>query len=155
MNLRKYTLEQLKEAISTSSSLRQTLEKLGVAAAGGNYQTMSKAIKHFNIDISHFTGQLWNKGKTIGPKRDIQDYLSNNQTITTYKLKNRLIKEGIFKHKCDCCNKTKWMSKPIALELHHKDGNNKNNSLDNLELLCPNCHAFTDNYRGKNQDRAK
>ncbi len=44
-----------------------------------------------------------------------------------------------------------WLNKPIPLELHHKDGDNTNNELDNLELLCPNCHALTDNYRGRNK----
>lgn len=45
---------------------------------------------------------------------------------------------------------SEWMGKPIPLELHHKDGNHYNNDLSNLEILCPNCHAQTDNYRGKN-----
>ena len=155
MNLKKYTLEQLKEAVSTSFSLRQALDKLGIVSAGGNYQTANKAIKLYEIDITHFTGKLWNKGKTTGPKRDIQDYLSNSQTTTTWRLKNRLIKEGLLKNQCNSCVGVKWFDKPMPLELHHKDGDKLNNSLDNLELLCPNCHTLTTNYRGKNQKRAK
>ena len=63
MKLKKYTKEQLANAIKESSSLAQTLKKLGVAPYGGNYQVLKKAIAHFKLDISHFTGQLWNKGK--------------------------------------------------------------------------------------------
>lgn len=147
MILRKYTLEQLKDAVKDSFSNAQTLIKLNVVPAGGNYQTLNKAIRHFGIDASHFTGQLWSKGTTIGPKRDIEDYLSNKQTIQSYKLKKRLIQEGLFNHECDSCKNAEWLGKPISLELHHLDGNHENNNLDNLQLLCPNCHSFTDNYR--------
>ena len=42
------------------------------------------------------------------------------------------------------------MGKPIPLELHHINGINTDNRLENLKFLCPNCHAFTDSYRGKN-----
>lgn len=45
---------------------------------------------------------------------------------------------------------TEWLGQPIPLELHHKDGNKNHNELSNYELLCPNCHALTDTYRGKN-----
>lgn len=63
MKLRKYTERQLAEAVKNSSSLAQTLNKLGAAPYGGNYEVLRKAIKHFKLNTSHFTGQLWNKGK--------------------------------------------------------------------------------------------
>ena len=93
---------------------------------------------------------LWNKGKKFPPRRPIEDYLSNKQIIQSNKLKQRLIKEKILEHKCHNCNNTQWLDKPIPIELHHIDGNGSNNNLSNLQLLCPNCHAQTDNYRGKN-----
>lgn len=58
-------------------------------------------------------------------------------------------------HKCECCNTTHWLNKPINLELHHKDGNRCNNELNNLQLLCPNCHSYTDNYGSKNKKQHK
>lgn len=150
MKLYKYTEEELRKAVKTSLSMRQTLMKLGVAAYGGNYDVLKKAIKHFRLNTSHFTGQAWNKGKS-SPKRKTKEYLSNKYPITSHKLRLRLLKEGVFKHQCSHCNRSKWMNMPIPLELDHIDGNNKDNSLDNLRLLCPNCHALTPTYRGKNK----
>jgi hypothetical protein len=51
---------------------------------------------------------------------------------------------------CECCKNTHWLNQEINLELHHKDGDKSNNELDNLELLCPNCHSYTENYGSKN-----
>ena len=66
------------------------------------------------------------------------------------KLRIRLIEEGYKEAKCECCGLTEWNGMPIPLELHHKDGNSHNHSLENLEILCLNCHAQTDTFRSKN-----
>ena len=150
MKLRKYSLLQLEEAIRKSTSLRQALNKLGVAPYGGNYEVLRRAIRHFNLDTSHFTGQLWNKGKAFGPKQPLRRYLNNELGIPSYKLKNRLVSEGILQWKCSSCRRSKWLGLPIPLELDHINGNRSDNQLPNLRLLCPNCHALTPNYRGKN-----
>jgi hypothetical protein len=142
-----YSINELKFAIQTSTSYRQVLQKLNIVPAGGNYSTLKKRIQDNQIDVSHFTGQLWSKGKEIGPQRPIQDYLSNKFSIQSHKLRKRLIREGIMKHECNSCGLSKWLDKPIPLELEHKDGNHSNNLLENLELLCPNCHAQTPTYR--------
>ena len=63
------------------------------------------------------------------------------------KLRKRLIREGFFEHKCYKCKNSKWNNKDIPLELEHKDGDHSNNNLNNLTLLCPNCHAQTPTYR--------
>lgn len=151
LQFRKYTEEQFIQAVKDSTSIRQVLTKLNVKEAGGNYYVANKYIKLLKLDTKHFTGPAWNKGKTIGPKRPIEDYLSNKYQIQSDKLKKRLINENIFIHKCCDCNNTSWKDKPIPLELHHLDGNHLNNILSNLKLLCPNCHAQTNNYRGKNK----
>lgn len=145
----KYTKEQIENAVKNSASIAKSLEKLGVLPVGGNYKIIKKYIKLYEVDISHFTGQGWLRGQKPGPKRPIEDYLSNNYPIASYKLKDRIIKDGIKQHQCELCGNTKWLEEKIPLELHHIDGKHENNKLENLQLLCPNCHSMTDNYRGR------
>lgn len=72
--------------------------------------------------------------------------------MTNYRFKLKLLKDGVKQHICERCSNTVWESQPIPLEIHHIDGNSKNNDdLKNIQLLCPNCHALTPNYRGKNK----
>jgi Zn finger protein HypA/HybF involved in hydrogenase expression len=146
-----YSEQELREAVKTSTSIRQVLEKLNIVPAGGNYQTTNRRIQKLNIDTSHFTGQAWNKGKIIGPKRSIEEYLKEDSVVQSFKLKSRLIAEGLKEHKCECCGITEWNGKPAPIELDHINGNHHDNRLENLRILCPNCHAQTDTYRGKNK----
>lgn len=69
----------------------------------------------------------------------------------SYKLKKRLFNEGIKEPICEICKISQWLNRPISLELHHIDGNRHNHTLDNLKLLCPNCHSQTDTFRAKNK----
>src|ERR671927_158733 len=122
MKLRKYTECHLREAIKNSASLARTLSKLGVAAYGGNYYVLKRAIHYFNLDISHFTGQLLNKGRNTGPKQPLRKYLSSELQIRSCKLKERLLSEGIFTAVCTSCKGTEWLGQPIPLELDHING---------------------------------
>ena len=150
---RKYTRVELKEAIRASPSIAAALRKLGLVPKGGNYATLRRAIERLDLDVSHMTGQGGNKGKKFGPKRPISDYLSNRKEIQSYKLKNRLLLEGIMKPQCVKCRRITWNNRPIPLELDHRNGDNADNRLGNLRLLCPNCHAQTPTYRGKNMGK--
>ena len=154
MKLYKYTLPSLYEAVTQSTSMRQVLIKLGVAPYGGNYDVLRKAIAYYQLDISHFTGQAWNKGLTLSPRQPLERYLNNEAPIQSYKLKNRLLKDNVFKHQCIMCKKTTWLQRPIPLELDHINGDRQDNKLSNLRLLCPNCHALTPTYRSKNRVKA-
>ena len=66
-------------------------------------------------------------------------------------MRKRLIIEGLKNHRCECCGLSEWLEEPIPLELDHIDGDHYNNMLENLKILCPNCHAKTPTYRGKNK----
>jgi len=147
----KYSIQQLKSIVKNSKSIRQVLQNLKIVPAGGNYKTIKNKMAEYGIDTSHFCGQSWNKGKKLGPKRSIEDYLSNKKPIQSWKLKKRLLQDKFFEPKCYGCGNKFWLKQAIPLELHHIDGDNTNNNLSNLTILCPNCHALTDNYRGKNK----
>ena len=149
----KYTEEEFIIAVKTSTSIRQVLNKLGLKEAGGNYSITKTRIKNLGLDTSHFKGQAWNKGKTLGPRKPVEELLVNDRKhpYQSFKLKNRLLQEGIKIHQCECCGITEWRGKPTPLELDHINGINYDNRLENLRLLCPNCHAQTDTYRGRNK----
>ena len=147
MQYRNYTKADLISAVKSSTSIRQVLKKIGLVPVGGNYLTIKLLCKKDNISISHFTGQAWNRGKTFGPKRLLSEYLSNKYRICSDKLRKRLIREGLFERKCYKCERTMWNNLPIPLELEHINGHHLDNSLGNLTILCPNCHAQTPTYR--------
>ena len=152
--------KQFKLTVQASQSMGHLLELLGVIKAGGNYTTMRQRIQEFNIDVSHWEKmkrkrQGWQKGKIGWREIPFSEILVENSTYKggTNKLKQRLIRSGILKKKCYECQLTEWRGFPIPLELEHINGNRFDCRIENLTLLCPNCHTFTPTYRGKNKGR--
>ena len=147
-----YTIEEFKKSVEESYSIAQALTKLGLSPRGGNYRVFKKFQKLYNIDTSHFTGQGHMKGKTHNFNTvPLSEILVKDYEYSSNKLRKRLISEGLKKHRCECCGLTEWLGEPIPLELDHIDGDHSNNLFENLKILCPNCHAKTPTYRGKNK----
>lgn len=146
----------LSEIVASCRSITQVLTKLGLKAAGGNFKSLKNRFEEFGIDTSHFTGKGWKKGDdtpVIKPF-DLEDILKGlHPKYQSHKLRIRLLAEKVFEHLCSMCGLTEWLYKPIALELDHINGVNNDHRLENLRLLCPNCHATTSNYRGKNKGK--
>jgi hypothetical protein len=150
----KFTEEQIKDAVQQSLSIASVCRVLGIRPCGGNYKTLHHKIKKWSIDTSHFTGQGWNVGLKFNPhpKQPLNEILVQNSSyLTGTKLKKRLINEGLKKNVCEVCDLDSWMDKPIILELNHINGNNLDHRLENLQILCPNCHSQTSTHRGKNK----
>ena len=152
MSRRSYTDEQFIEAVAKSGSWHQVLKHLGLKVGGGTQETMKKLAKELDLDLSHMHGMAWRKGTKVPvtPARPLEDYLNNKASIQSAKLKKKLWKAGLKEKRCELCNITEWLGQPAPLQLDHIDGNRNNNNLLNLRILCPNCHALTDNYCGKN-----
>lgn len=150
-----YSVDDMRDAVRDSTSFAQVLSKLGLRPAGGNYKHLKTRLAALGIDFSHFTHQGWANDRALGPRRPLSDYLANPsvQKISSFALKQRLIREGLLVPRCASCQLEQWQGLPIALELDHINGHNRDNRLENLRLLCPNCHAMTDTYRGRNKRR--
>lgn len=149
----KVTDLEFAKIVEESLSIAEVIKKCNLIPAGGNYETTKNRIKRLNLSTKHFTGQGWNVGKRYRPinkAKPLKEILVENSIYQSFKLAKRLIKEGYKERKCEMCGNTHWCNHLIPLELHHINGIRTDNSLENLQLLCPNCHALTDNYRGKN-----
>lgn len=154
-NLRSYTKEEFIAAWNSSRSIAECLRKIQKQGRGGNYRIANETAKELGLSYDHMDGQGWNKGIMI-PRtaRPLEEILVEGSKASSSKLRVRLIREKVFIHKCYCCKLTEWNGRPIPLELEHINGIHSDNRIENLTLLCPNCHAQTDTYRGKNQKRA-
>ena len=141
----KWDKEEIEDAVQKSYSFNETLRQLSIKTTGNNGATLKRKIKEYGIDISHFTFHPTTQPKLEKP---VEFYLSENSSIQTSKLKEKLLKYGYKENKCEICGCSEWMGKPLNCQLHHINGVNTDNRLENLQLLCPNCHSQTDNYCG-------
>lgn len=150
MPARTWTDTQLRDAVHTSSTKREVLEKLGLGVWGGNYRSLAKHLARLSLDTSHFTpGKTGAKNRTQPLKWSLDEILVEDSPFHTGHLKNRLIKEQILEEQCSECGLTEWQGKPISLHLDHINGKSRDNRRENLRLLCPNCHSQTPTYAGK------
>ena len=148
-----YSVEDFKQAVADNVSVAGVLRQLGLRPLGGNYRTIHRMIKEYNLDTTHFTGQGWNVGLKFKPKVPISDemvFTKDSIYKCSWRLRERYKKHtGI--HYCEQCRLSTWLGQDIPLEIHHINGINTDHRISNLQLLCPNCHALTNNYRGRAQ----
>lgn len=150
---RTWTIEQLSVGVARSRSVAGVLRWLGLRISGGSYRSIQAHIKlHGGMDTSHWTRQGHRRGATRPPvaAAPLSRILVADRFYQSGKLKRRLLDEGVFKAECVWCHNSEWRGQPILLELDHIDGDHLNNQLVNLRLLCPNCHAQTPTYKGRN-----
>ena len=155
--MQQYTKDWLEELCKDSYSYAEVLRKAGRKQGGGTQATLRKKIKEFGIDTSHFTGQRWqNSPNQIDnhenrEKYSLEEVFIKNSPVTQKVLRGYVERHNLIPYKCQNCGcDGHWQNGVIALEIDHIDGDNTNNEISNLRYLCPNCHALTDTYRGKN-----
>lgn len=131
-------LQKIKDWENANTPLMEVARNLGI-----KYDTLKRHLKELNI-----TYKINPHRKGI-PHREARipiEKVLSSLSISNSKKRIRLIEEGYKENKCECCGLSEWMGKQIPLELHHKDFNHYNNSLDNLQVLCSNCHMQAHNY---------
>ena len=149
---RRWTIEALRSAVACEMSLAGVLRSIGLRPAGGNYENVGRVIRSFGFSTQHWTGKghLRSRHNPHVPKISLARLLVRDSAYHSNKLRRRLIAEGILEARCVWCGSTEWLGRAIPLELDHVDGDRTNNLLCNLRLVCPNCHALTPTYRGRN-----
>lgn len=153
MKRKRRTDDDIRVAVAGSITYAEILNKLGLVPRGGNYKTIKREMRLLGISTAHLKGRQWNKGgvgRQNSSKRSLDSIMVADSSYSTGALKRRLFREGIFKKVCNECGGDQWLGKPMPLELEHKNGNPWDHRIENLEILCPNCHSFTSTYRGKN-----
>lgn len=138
--------------VKNSKSIGEILRFFNLSNKGGNSNTVKRRILEENIDFSHITlGKYSNKGKTFSrEKTPLENVCIKNSTFNKTHLKKRLIKENILENKCSICGQLPiWNNQKLVLQLDHKNGISNDHRIENLSLLCPNCHSQTPNFAGR------
>jgi hypothetical protein len=158
--LRKYTKEFLEPKVKEINSITKLIELLGLKLNGGNYRLLKQRIRQHEISTDHFTGPGWSKGLTKETSESVRktwiksrtpdgEVFCINSGFSPSKLKKRLL-ELNWKNECNICGLYEWMGNPITLHVDHINGISGDNRLENLQIICPNCHQQTETWGNKN-----
>lgn len=149
-----YTDDELAAAVAANHSMAAVIRQLGGRLSRSSYRRVRADVERLDLSTTHWKGQGWSRGMTFPERRrPIEEYLVEGRLIAGTDLRLRLIAAGLKEHRCEMCRRTRWNDRPIPLELDHINGDRRDNRLANLRLLCPNCHALTPTYRGRNIGR--
>ncbi|MEU9160335.1 HNH endonuclease signature motif containing protein [Streptomyces sp. NPDC048424] len=152
----KWTREVLAEAVAASTTMCEVLRRLGLEVVGGHHTHISRRVKAFGIDISHF--KLPSPAGRLQVRRTPEALLvkqdgAHARRVQSEQLKWALRAQGAPEQCARCGIEARWRGHPLPLEVDHIDGDWRNNQAGNLRLLCPNCHSTTDTYRGRGKGR--
>ncbi|MBP2582408.1 hypothetical protein J3A78_002886 [Streptomyces sp. PvR006] len=152
----RWTREVLAEAVADSTNMCDVLRRLGVEVVGGQHTHISRRIKAFGIDTSHFRMPS-RRGKSRRPRTPeallVQQSGPQTRRVPSDRLAWAMTESGVLKRCALCGTGTEWRGQPLPLEIDHVDGDWRNNRIENLRFVCPNCHSTTDTYRGRGKGR--
>lgn len=137
--------------LDTSNAKPDRAEGLSTGQLNCLYHFLNERSEHYQLDYSHFVGQAHNKGKPSPKKKKVEEYLVKNSKAKSHLIRIKLIEEGYKKTECEICFLTEWNGVSIPLELHHINGDHWDNRLENLQIICPNCHTL-ETARVKNKN---
>jgi len=144
----------IKDRINKEDFVRICEESKSMSEAASKMKMHFNSFKRMALILNCYKTNQSGKGmkKKSVPRIPLSEILDGKHpSFQTYKLKNRLLKEGIFENKCSICGLDMWLDKEINCELDHIDGDITNHKKENLRLLCPNCYSQTSTFRGKNK----
>ena len=145
------------DAIKQAQSAAEALRLLGRVPAGGNYKVLYSKIERLGLDTSQWLGQAHLRGKTHTWAKCIplEKILVSDSPYrgSTSLLKKRILSSKLLAEKCAICGISEWLGIALVLHIDHLNGINNDHRLENLRLLCPNCHSQTLTYCGRNRRR--
>lgn len=154
----KWTKEILQAAVSASTNMCEVLRSLGLEVVGGHHTHISRRIKAYDIDTSHFRmptrrGEAWRPRTPEGLL--VEQPIGQARRIPSDRLKWAMKASGMQERCALCGAEAVWRGHPLPLEVDYIDGNWRDNRIENLRFLCPNCHSTTGSYRGRGKGRGK
>jgi hypothetical protein len=146
----------LQRALDEEANRTDALRSLGIQPTASAYRSLARLAAAGEIQLPRYEGHAWGAGQTFPEwrRRSLERKLVKGRRTGTNHLRQQLLELGVKPHRCERCGRTEWNGEPIPLELDHIDGDRTDNRLENLRLLCPNCHAQTPTYRGRNIGRS-
>ncbi len=147
----------MKNILNDEEFIKICNESISMASACAKIGLQFSTFKRRAIKLGCYNTNQSGKGinKKFAHRYELDDIINGKHPqYQSNKLRKRLLADGLKENKCEICNSSTWLDKPLKLELHHVDGNRNNNLIENIQLLCPNCHSYTDTYKGKNIRKA-
>lgn len=141
----------VRSAVANNSTMKDTIIALGLRPAGGNYKSLINSCEKFGITVPRASGKLkTQKAREYSRKSNEEVFTVNSKYSNRNLIKKRLYKLGIPEECSECGLTTIWNGKPITLQLDHINGIHNDNRIENLRIVCPNCHSQTDTFCGRN-----